>query len=251
MYQVPAREEMGKVARADNSPSPPQPSSVSGRRASSIQCCSCNFEIPFQIPEQFVDLDVATVEIMEGVRFIIGDTMEGARLPCFQLLLKMAKGGPTHLVRPTGHQTGKSFQALSVGQTRKSFKAAPLIFSKDATMKGPNIQLWPSQLRQEIEKSSATNAGLHLVSIHGMLGVGDPSGGLVDTRVMKSDRSTLLPQTDRSMPVAAREGRSMLGWECLRWQYFCCQLVFVEVNLTHSEHHLSRIFPIFLLIGLL
>ena len=92
MYQVPAREEMGKVARADNSPSPPQPSSVSGRRASSIQCCSCNFEIPFQIPEQFVDLDVATVEVMEGVRFIIGDTMEGARLPCFELLLK---GGPT------------------------------------------------------------------------------------------------------------------------------------------------------------
>ena len=83
-------------------------------------------------------------------------------------------------------------------------------------MKGPNIQLWPNQLRHEIE-----NAGLNLVSIHGMLGVGDPSGGLVDTRVMKSDRSTLLPQTDRSMPVAAREGRSMLGWECLRWQYFC------------------------------
>ena len=44
-----------------------------------------------------------------------------------------------------------------------------------------------------------------------MLGVGDPSGGLVVTRVMKSDRSTRLPQTARIKPVPAREGTSILS----------------------------------------
>ena len=43
-----------------------------------------------------------------------------------------------------------------------------------------------------------------------MLGVGEPTGGLVVTRVKKSDRSTRLPHRARTAPVAAREGRSIL-----------------------------------------
>ena len=42
-----------------------------------------------------------------------------------------------------------------------------------------------------------------------MLGVGEPSGGLVVTRVMKSERSTRLPHKARINPVPAREGTSI------------------------------------------
>ena len=44
-----------------------------------------------------------------------------------------------------------------------------------------------------------------------MFGVGDPSGGLVVTRVTKSDSSTQLHQTARIKPVPAREGTSILS----------------------------------------
>jgi len=52
-----------------------------------------------------------------------------------------------------------------------------------------------------------------------MLGVGEPSGGLLVTRLTKSERSTLLPHTARTATVAAREGRSMLRFDSFLTAY--------------------------------
>lgn len=54
----------------------------------------------------------------------------------------------------------------------------------------------------------------YLVSMQGILGVGEPSGGLVVTRVMKSERSTRLPHKARINPVPAREGTSITSLDC-------------------------------------
>ena len=88
MYQMPVREERGRLARAGASPSPPQSSSLSGRLASSMQCCSCcNHIHSVAVGTDKRNLDVASVEIVEGVRLIIGNAVEGARLSRLKTLI--------------------------------------------------------------------------------------------------------------------------------------------------------------------
>ena len=65
-----------------------------------------------------LDLDVAPVEIVEGVRLVIGDTVEGAPLPMFH---SFDGKGWLDLVRSTGNEASECFQALPVRQTSKSF----------------------------------------------------------------------------------------------------------------------------------
>ena len=96
-----------------------------------------------------------------------------------------------------------------------------------------------------------------------MLGVGEPSGGLLVTRLTKSERSTLLPHTARTATVAAREGRSMLRFDSFLTAYqvglkplnfsdrntSAYQLIFV--CLKDSEHHFAYLFCTFFYVHLL
>ena len=126
MYQTPAREERGKLARADVSPSPPQSSSLSGRLASSMQCCSCcKHSHSVAVGAVKRDLDVASVEIVKGVRLIIGNAVEGACLPRlkvqnFDMIPKMVKSVLTWS-DPQGTRQASAFKhCRSVKQAKVS-----------------------------------------------------------------------------------------------------------------------------------
>ena len=68
---------------------------------------------------------------MEGVRLVVGDAMEGARLLTYHSLdVKHWQD----LVRSTGHETSKCLQTLPFSQTGKSFRPAPWIFSVVVTI---------------------------------------------------------------------------------------------------------------------
>ena len=97
MYQVPARVARGSLATPAGSPSPSQPCSPSGRLASSMQCCSCNVKSCKPSEHQLRHLDVASVEVVERVRLVVADAVEGARLPCGTLRLsKNLQPGQIH-----------------------------------------------------------------------------------------------------------------------------------------------------------
>ena len=81
MYQVPARVARGSLATPASSPSPSQPCSPSGRLASSMQCCSCNGQSCKPSEHRLRHLDIASVEVVERVRLVVADAVEGARLP--------------------------------------------------------------------------------------------------------------------------------------------------------------------------
>ena len=87
MYQVPARVARGSLATPAGSPSSSQPCSPSGRLASSMQFCSCNVQSCKPSEHRLKHLDIASVEVVERVRLVVADAVEGARLPCGTLRL--------------------------------------------------------------------------------------------------------------------------------------------------------------------
>ena len=168
-----------------------------------MQCCSCNVQSCKPSEHRLKHLDIASVEVVERVRLVVADAVEGARLP----------GGTLRLSKN-----------LQPGQIRRGRdRLAPLDIGGLSDRQ--KFQYHTFYISDSVTFGSSLRNTTHLVSMQGILGVGEPSGGLVDTyqvmvresasrllselrtKVMKSERSTRLLHQANIKPDAARDGK--------------------------------------------